>query len=185
MRLRPFPSALLLLLAACGGGVPVRVDVDPVVQPRAAAWKTWAWLPVPGGKDSRPAAALGDTVVTAVERALAGRGYQEAQRQADFLVGWHAAIGGVLDVNDVSGYYGYSYGRWYPGGGVRYSPRFLLEYPEGTVLIDLVDGRGRELVWRGRTSVNLRKLRTPAEREAALNQAVGTILAQFRSQSAP
>jgi hypothetical protein len=187
MRLRPrlcLPA--LLLLAGCGGGgMAVRVDVDPLLQPRATAWKTWAWLPVPGGTDTRPAAALGGSVIPAVERALAARGYQQAEGPADLLVGWHAAAGGPLDVNDVSGFYGYSYGRWYPGGGVRYSPRFLLEYPEGTLLLDLVDGRSRELVWRGRITVDLKKLADPAQREGVLDQAVRAIVAQFRPQPAP
>jgi len=181
MSLRAVFAVLSLHLAvACGGGLSVRADVDPVLLPLAGNWKTWAWLPQPGSSDARPSAALAEPMERAVEAALAARGLQRVDQAPDFLVGWHAALAGPLDVNDVSGYYGYTYGKWYPGGGVRYSPRYLLEYPEGTVLLDLVDGRSRELAWRGRTQVDARKLRSPIDRDAIVTAAVQAIVSQFR-----
>ncbi|HSR15181.1 MAG TPA: DUF4136 domain-containing protein [Gemmatimonadales bacterium] len=172
----------LLLAAACGGGLTARTDVDPAMMPRTAAWKTWAWLPVPGGTDRREAAPLADLVTRDIESALAARGFPRVDVSPDFLVGWHAALTGPLDVNDVSGYYGYTYGKWYPGGGIRYSPRYLLEYPEGTVLVDIVDGPSRELIWRGRTVVDAGKLRDPIERDRVVAEAVAAILTQFRPE---
>lgn len=182
MRPHPIRLALCLLLAAtaCGGGISAKVDVDPVIRPRISSWKTWAWFPAPGGSDARASAAIAGPVMRDVEAALVARGYQRVDSVPDALVGWHAALEGVLDVNEVSSYYGYTYGRWYPGGGVTYSPRYLLEYPEGTILIDLVDARSRELAWRGRATVDPKKLKSTAARDRVIGEAVRAIVASFR-----
>lgn len=182
MRPHPIRLALCLLLAAtaCGGGISAKVDVDPVIRPRISSWKTWAWFPAPGGSDARASAAIAGPVMRDVEAALVARGYQRVDSVPDALVGWHAALEGVLDVNEVSSYYGYTYGRWYPGGGVTYSPRYLLEYPEGTILIDLVDARSRELAWRGRATVDPKKLKSAAARDRVIGEAVRAIVASFR-----
>ena len=182
MRLHPIQLVLGLLVAAtaCGGGMSAHVDVDPVIRPRMSAWKTWAWYPAPGGTDTRPFAVIADPVMRDVEAALAARGYQRVEGSPDVLVGWHAALDSALDVNEVSGYYGYSYGRWYPGGGVAYSPRYQLEYPEGTILVDLVDARSHELAWRGRATVDPKQLKSPTARDRVIGEAVQAIVAQFR-----
>jgi hypothetical protein len=45
-------------------------------------------------------------------------GYQKSDTNPEFRVGWHAALGDPLDVTSLNNYYGYAWGRWFPGGGV-------------------------------------------------------------------
>lgn len=60
---------------------------------------------------------------------------------ADILVTFSTAIRKRVVVNH--GWYGYRWRYW--GGGMT----SVNSYPEGTLVIDIIDRRNRELVWRG------------------------------------
>ena len=82
-------------------------------------------------------------ILAAIERELTAKGYRKAiDERADFLVAVHIAAQNRVDV----GVYDYRLGwrgRWH-GRDVR-----VHRYKEGTLVIDIVDARRRELVWRG------------------------------------
>jgi hypothetical protein len=61
---------------------------------------------------------------------------------ADILVTFYTAVSRRVVVNG-GGWYGYRWGFW--GGGMTY----VTSYPEGSLVIDVIDRRSRELVWRG------------------------------------
>jgi hypothetical protein len=61
---------------------------------------------------------------------------------ADFLVTFYTAVRRRVVINR-SGWYGW--GRWGWGGGATW----VNSYPEGTLVIDIIDRRSRQLVWRG------------------------------------
>jgi hypothetical protein len=62
--------------------------------------------------------------------------------EADVLVTFYTAVRKRVVVNG-GGWYGYRWRYW--GGGMTY----VNTYPEGTLVIDIIDRRSRELVWRG------------------------------------
>ena len=85
--------------------------------------------------DRRIAAAMGADLV--------GKGFSSTSaRNADFLVTFSTAVRRQVVVNH-AGWYGYRRGYW--GGGTRW----VRSYDEGTLVIDIIDRRNRELVWRG------------------------------------
>lgn len=144
--------ACLALLAACGGGggsISVNTDYDPVASPRMSAWKTWSWLAPPAGTPGRPDSSVQGLVEQAIEARLISMGYQRADTNPEFRVGWHAALDGALDVTAVNSYYGYAWGKWFPGGGVAYSRGFRSEYEPGSLVVDITDTKAVELIWRG------------------------------------
>ena len=63
-------------------------------------------------------------------------------RNADILVTFYTAIRKRVVINN-TGWYGYRWHRW--GGGARWATT----YEEGTLVIDIIDRRNRELIWRG------------------------------------
>jgi len=65
-----------------------------------------------------------------------------APRDADILVTFYTAVSRRVVVNG-GGWYGYRWRYW--GGGMT----FVNSYPEGSLVIDVIDRRSRELVWRG------------------------------------
>lgn len=177
---RTFVALLLAGTAACGGGMSIHTDYDPLEMPRFGTWKSYTWLLHPGGQDARAyGKRVAPLVPPAVDAALAGKGYQRADTNPDFRIGWHAGVADQLDVNEINSYYGYNWGRWFPGGGVAYATGYISEYAEGTLIIDVVDAKSNDLVWRGRAGTALKKLKTDAEIQKAVTQAVTKILAEF------
>lgn len=179
-------AALLLVLAgACGGGIAVNTNYDPQASPRMEAWKAWAWLPQPGGQETRTDSTLARLVALEIERGLESLGYRRADTAPEFRVGWHALVSEAVDVTTLNTHYGYAFGKWFPGGGVAYSRGFQTSYEPGTLILDVADARNNELIWRGVARSVFEAEQSQAERSIALNQAVTRMLAQFPPSRTP
>ncbi|OFW45457.1 MAG: hypothetical protein A3J29_00680 [Acidobacteria bacterium RIFCSPLOWO2_12_FULL_67_14b] len=74
-----------------------------------------------------------------VEKKMAAKGYERVNgEKPDVLIHYHASVHQKLDVFEADREYGYTY------GGDR-----VVEYEQGTLVIDLVDARTNKLIWRG------------------------------------
>ena len=74
---------------------------------------------------------------------LNAKGFDTASpRQADFLVTFYTAGRRRVVINRAGGY---GWGRWGRRGGATW----VNSFPEGTLVIDIIDRRNRQLVWRG------------------------------------
>jgi len=163
---RPFPRGApgacaslwlaVLLLAGCGGGLPVRTNYDPAGSRVAENYRTWSWLADPG---TRPPvdSALAATIRFQVEAALAGRNYTRSDSAPDFLVGFHVIDAEPALVPEINMYYGYTWGRWFPGGGAVFQGGYRAELPAGALIVDVADGAARELIWRGVAALDLHR----------------------------
>ncbi len=147
--------ALLLGTAACTTSrVGVSNDFDHAVNFRA--YKTWSWYPkqqadTQGGPAKGYESFVDQRIRAAVAADLASKGLTEvAQGQApDVFVAYSAR---VENQQQTSPYYNglgypYGYGYGYGGYGRGYAP--VTQYKAGTVIIDIVDARRKELAWRG------------------------------------
>lgn len=82
-------------------------------------------------------------IATAMKADLVSKGFTAARPpEADFLVTFSTAVHDRVVVNR-SGWYGYRWHYW--GGGMTR----VNSYPEGTLVIDIIDRKSRNLVWRG------------------------------------
>ncbi len=182
MSTRHAALALVATLAAagCSRGIRVVTHHDPSAAALETTYQTWAWLPPPDGADERPAAATYGTLVReAVEDALADRTFQRVEPPASFLVGWHLTDDEPVPSALLNAYYGYTWGRWFPGGGVTFQGGYRAEVAAGTLVIDVVDGRARELIYRGLARVELHRLRDDAARRRVLAEVVPRMLERF------
>lgn len=176
---RSLAAMLLILATACGGGPSVAVNYDPAGAGLAASYQTWGWLPHPGGQDTRPvAAAWTERIQTLVERALLDRGFVRRDSVPDFQVGWHVVTGESLEATAISLYYGYTWGRWFPGGGVSYPGGYQAEFEPGTVIVEVVDRPSGELAWRGYTRIDLAE-RDRARQDQTLREALRRMFERF------
>lgn len=146
-------AGLLLLLGPSGCTTASRVgvtnDFDHAVNFRA--FKTWAWYPQqPRDAENGPAKGyesfLDKRMRASVASEMTQKGLTEVATAPDIYVAYSAR---VEDKQQVSPYYngmGYPYGYGY-GGYRGYSP--VTQYKAGTVVIDIIDARRKELAWRG------------------------------------
>jgi hypothetical protein len=144
--------AFTLVLAACAT---VRVTTLAAPDANFGSLHTFTVLNVPlrrGAAAAIPNDPMLDNSINnrVLRQHLAGafssRGYTVDAANPDFTVAYYASLHGKLDVNAWD--YGYP-GRW---GGWRERPGFVSvePYVEGTVIVDVVDAKTHELVWRGR-----------------------------------
>ena len=97
------------------------------------------------GKESRPQMSqivdrrIGISMATELE----AKGFDSTSpRNADFLVTFYTAVRRRVVINR-TGWYGW--GGWGWRGGATWTNSF----PEGTLVIDIIDRHNRQLVWRG------------------------------------
>ena len=147
--------ALLLGPSACTSASRVGVtdDFDHAVNFRA--FKTWAWYPQqPSDTEGGPAKGyqsfLDKRMRAAVTAEMNRKGLTEVDKAPDIYVAYSAR---VEEKQQVSPYYnglGYPYGYGYGGfGGFGRNAQSVTQYKAGTVVIDIIDARRKELAWRG------------------------------------
>ena len=170
-----------LILAGCAT-VRVQTDFDPAAN--FHSYKTFAWLPGPQkatGDERIDNPLLVKRVRHGVTRQLQLQGYVEADASAaDMLVGYHISLDKKLSVQTINNYYGYGHRGWGAWGRPMGSSQTVVrEYEMGTLIIDLVDRRQNELVWRGAGESRLTKRPTPEKTDKKVAEVVGAILAKF------
>ena len=76
----------------------------------------------------------------------------------------------------------YAYNSRY-GHAVGYSYGFptinTKNYTEGTFVIDLIDNKSQQTVWRSTLKKSLKSYETPAEKDQAINELIEAMLAEF------
>lgn len=130
-------------------------DFDHAVNFRA--YKTWAWYPkqasdTEGGPARGYESFTDQRIRDAVTKDLAAKGLTEVAGNAapDVYVAYSVRVENKQQVTGGSPFgYGYPYGYGYGGYGYGYPYGGSYNYKAGTVIIDIVDARRKELAWRG------------------------------------
>ena len=169
--------ALALLCLSCSG-IRVTTDYDPNAD--FTKVRSYAWLDEQSGVQGDRAdvtSLLDRRVRRSVDTELQKKGLSAANRTAaDALVTYHLGVETKLDVNTIDTGYGYGRG-WYRGGVSTHTT--VTEYQEGTLLIDIVDPKAKQLIWRGSGQARIRRSSTPEEREQRIDEAVAEILKSY------
>jgi hypothetical protein len=160
-------APLLLSALALAGCSSLSTSFDYDTAYDFSGLKRYAWV---GEEDT---SLVGRRIHGAVDEVLARRGYELVQQDAQFLVAAHVSKRDRTQVTD----WGYTYsphGAWYGGGGID-----VWQYEEGTLLLDAVDAKTKQMVWRGTASRILEEGWTPEEREEVVREAVEALLEKF------
>ena len=172
-------ATLAVLLAGCSS-FKVTDDYDPSAD--FAQFGSYAWLPRPDATETGARTIddglLRQRIERATDEGLAAKGLRrvDAPTDANLLVTSHISVEQKLRVNTTN--YGYGYGRWgYYGGG--YTDTTVDQYEEGTLILDFIDAKTKQLVWRGMAQSRLKEMATPEEREARVRAAVAAILEKY------
>lgn len=138
-------SLALVLLSpvfACSS-MAVRADHDS--ENDFGRYETFALFERQGKEKRRPQMSplVDRRIGSAMAAELEAKGFvSTTPRQADFLVTFYTAVRQRVVIHH-GGWYGWH--RWGWHGGTRW----VNSYPEGTLVIDIIDRRDRQLVWRG------------------------------------
>jgi hypothetical protein len=145
-----------VLLASCAT-LRVRSDFDSDVD--FASYRTYGWLEVPVGASRAEAGAanpfaynslLDKRVRKAVDQELAARGYQRLESGAvDFRLNYHVILKDKLvasasDFGAFHSHYPYPYDGFVGGVDVQ-----VMQFQEGTFVLDVIDVGRDQLAWRG------------------------------------
>jgi hypothetical protein len=153
----------VLIVAATLGCSPYSIKSDFDRETNYTAYRSFAMHE--GSALKTHAELIYDRVARAITREMEAKGYQEAAPdQADILIAVHASTWTSVE----STTYGYRY-RW-PVVDVQF-------YDEGTLVIDIVDKKTNEMVWRGAATGVLSD--NPGQDEQKVAEVVGAILAKY------
>jgi len=136
-------AALSLVMLTVGLAQQVQTDFDH--QANFAQYKTYSWQEIkPGGSlwDSR--------IRNAVDAQLEAKGLTHVANDGDIAI---VAIKTSQTQRTLQTFYdGFGGGwRWRGFGGFGESTTTEQDYREGTLVIDLYDGKTKQLIWRGST----------------------------------
>ena len=133
---------VLAVLVGCGASA---TFMDYNIAGQWANYRTWNWLPEPRAEAIGPLAtnpANRTSIEEAVDWALKNRGLMRNEQTPDVLVAYYA---GKTDAIDPA-VWGYAYS---PAGSYKDEQGPPQSYKGGTIVIDLVDAKSKELMWRG------------------------------------
>lgn len=180
MRPRTLVACFALAALACAG-VQTTQDYDPTA--RFDTYRTFDWFP--GGRQltgdvEADSPLIDQRVRAAVGRELITKGYQKvSDRTPDFYVNYQVSVKQKLTTSGLNVGYGVgSYGSW-GGVGIGVGSNPVRQYDEGTLVVDVIDGASRKLVWRGTGSQALDRHPTPESTTETIDRAAQKILAQF------
>ena len=131
---------LAALAAAATAGCTERVSVSSASVPSldTSPYHTFAMMPATAPADST-IAALSQKIRTDIEHSFSGRGYTESANP-DFQVAYYGGTGDIIKVKAYP--YGYS-------GMSNVGKMDVTDYPAGTLIVDVIDVKTNQLVWRG------------------------------------
>ncbi|KQB38857.1 DUF4136 domain-containing protein [Flavobacterium daejeonense] len=165
------PLLFLFLLSACSS---IRVNSDYDSHVDFSQYKTYAFHKK--GIDRVQISELDKKrILHAIDNALMQKGMSKSENP-DLLVNIFTKEREQIDVNQFNMGWGYGWGwGWNPyfWGGNTY----VSSSTQGTLFIDLIDAKKKELVWEGQGIGILTENRK--EKEKQINEFVSKILAQF------
>ena len=165
------PFVLLFVLASCSS---VRVYQDYDKNVNFNQYKTYAYQK--SGIDKVEISDLDKKrILKAIDEQLLAKGFTKSETP-DLLVNIFTKEREQVDVNQFNAGFGYGWGfGWNPFGfGLNTS---VNRYTEGTLFIDLIDAKKKELVWQGEGEGTLTK--DTNRKDKVIQEFVTKILSQY------
>ena len=178
-----FAIPLLLLVITSCSSVNVLSDYDKEVS--FNEYKTYAFYKT--GIDKAQISDLDKKrILKAIETEMAAKGFQKSN-SPDILISIFTKEKEQVNVYRNTGFYGGFYGGFYPYYWGR--PGFnngnqITTNTQGSLYIDLIDAKKKELVWQGKGVGTLNETKSIEKKEQRIKEFVSKILTQYPPQLA-
>ncbi len=171
------PSLLLLFIASCTS-VQVLSDYDRGAN--FSNYKTYAFYKT--GIDKAQISDLDKKrILKAIETEMAAKGFMKSENP-DLLVSIFTKEREQVDIYNGywGGYYGWGWSPYYwgPGYGYGYGGNVSTS-TEGSLYIDLIDTKSKQLVWQGKGVGTLSNTSNIDKKEARIKEFVSHIMEQY------
>lgn len=181
---RPIYTLLLAFsvwaLASCATS-PMSITADYDRSADFRAYRTYGFFEPLGTDAAGYESLVTQTLKSAAQREMEARGYAYAATDADLLINFNAKLAQQTRVSQTPApppmYYGYRRGYYGGWGGYGYETR-VDQYVEGTLNIDIVDAKRKQLAWEG-VAVGRVARKSQEDRQAAIRAAVTEIFAKY------
>ena len=171
--------AMLLFLSSC---VSVRVIADYDKEANFNSYKTYAFYKT--GIDKAQISDLDKKrILNAIDAEMASRGFTKSQNP-DLLVSIFTKEREQVDVYNNNFGFGWGWGwgfynPWVWGPGWGWGGNNVSTRTEGSLYIDLIDNRNKELVWQGRGAGTLNNTGNIEKKEQRIKEFVSQILKAY------
>ena len=163
----------LLTLASCGSMISVNSDYDKKVD--FSAYKTYAYYKT--GIDKVEISDLDKrTILNAIDQQMLAKGFTKSDTP-DLLINLFTKSREQVNVNQFNAGWGYGWGwGWNPYmmGGRQTT---VTTSTEGTLYIDFIDAKKKEMIWQGEGTGVLTK--NTHKKEERINEFVTKIMSQY------
>jgi len=148
-----FLGATLLvgLMAACSNAPIVRSDYDPRAD--FASYRTFAFMEPLGTDRAGYTTLLTERLKRAAVLQMESRGYVFEEKNPDLLINFQTNVQSRTEYVGPppmmwGGAFGFGYGTGFYGGWPGFGPD-IIQYNEGTMKVDLIDTKRKQMVWEG------------------------------------
>ncbi len=173
-------SAIIGLALVAAGCSTISVSHDFDSEADFATYKTFAWLQGPvtavGNADAakQQNTLLDKRIRSAVEAEIQAKGMTADTENPDLLLVYHTGVDSKINVTDWGYTYPTRYGGWYGDRDVD-----VYQYEEGTLIVDLIDAKTQQLVWRGNATKTLEDNPSPERMDQNIREVVGRMFAKY------
>jgi hypothetical protein len=181
-----------LVLAGCAAPKPtLRSDYDRSAD--FATYRTYAYVDTVGTDKAGYSSIITQHFKSAIDNEMSARGYRKVDSNPDLLVNFSANATEKVDVRSTptptmgmgvgyGGYYGYR-GSMYGAWPMYTNDVSTVRYQVGTLNVDVVDARRKQLVWEGVAEGKLRK-ETMQNPEPAIRSVINQLYQTYPGRAA-
>lgn len=165
---------LAILAVGCSQQVTVHTDYDPDYD--LWTYQTFDWgekVNIEGGQNPLYYNELNDKrIKTAVQKQLSKRGYKLSAESPELILHYHIIVKDQSVL--ITEPYGYSYGQYWTRANTN-----TYSYREGTLILDLMDKKTNQLIWRGWAVTDVKDSYSPKQVEALIEEVVSKLFRKF------
>ena len=177
----------ILLMTGCASQ-PKAVISSDYTMANFEQFQSFQWLPEGKGTGHKPENDLiANRITLGINEALVSKGYNQTETDPDVYVHYSVKTADKINIDSNQTYEGYAPGfTWSRGYGAQMTDSkvgvvetSIVEYVEGSLIIDIIDPDNMQIIWRGMGTKQLPENFNHKVTDGAVKNIVAAILANY------